>query len=641
MAENSNSFASLTRFSPTVGIVVLVLSLGACVFGLLGWKTWDAREATFARSADSTQNLAHSLAQHASRTFETVDIVLAGVVERLQHDGYGPEQSARLNSLLATRARALSQIREIAFLDAKGAWQFSSLPSLPAYSNADRDYFVYHRDHSDLGLRINRPLVSRVSGRWTILLTRRVQDPDGSFAGVALAAVDLDYFQHLYDSFQIGQEGTIGLFRNDDTLLVRRPFAVNNIGENFSGLALFRDQVNAAPTGYYRMASPFDGLDKWIAYARLSDYPIVVTVALAEREILAPWRETSRTDLIVAAVIWIVVALMGAFIATQVRLRARDEKILRESETRYRLLADHAGDVVIRLRLDGVRQYVSPAIFDMLGWRPEELIGSRAFHLAHPGHLDDLERLLKKMGAGKEHARMSYQFRRKDGVYVWVETSFNLVRDKGTRLPSEIIAVMRDVSLRKAAEEELQEANARLQAQAATDALTDLPNRRSFDAGLERECRRAARGKEPLSVLFIDIDRFKSYNDAYGHPAGDACLRNVAQAVMQAVGRPGDLAARYGGEEFAVILPETDERGAGTIAERLRRTVQDLAIMHRANPSGCVTVSIGTATATLRTQVEGAALVRAADKALYEAKRFGRNRVVASFASQSSDARVA
>ena len=142
-------------------------------------------------------------------------------------------------------------------------------------------------------------------------------------------------------------------------------------------------------------------------------------------------------------------------------------------------------------------------------------------------------------------------------------------------------------------------------------------------------------------MLFIDIDRFKSYNDAYGHPAGDACLRNVAQAVMQAVGRPGDLAARYGGEEFAVILPETDERGAGTIAERLRRTVQDLAIRHRANPSGCVTVSIGTATATLRTQVEGAALVRAADKALYEAKRFGRNRVVASYASQNSDARVA
>ena len=170
-------------------------------------------------------------------------------------------------------------------------------------------------------------------------------------------------------------------------------------------------------------------------------------------------------------------------------------------------------------------------------------------------------------------------------------------------------------------------ANAALEALAATDALTGLGNRRQFDALLQREWRRAARDGSALGLLMIDVDFFKRYNDQYGHPQGDACLKAVAEAIGAAFRRPGDLAARYGGEEFAVLLAGSDIGAAVLAAERLRGVLAGLGLPHGGNPRGIVTVSIGVADAW---PGQGAPeeLLAAADLALYEAKRQGRNRVV-------------
>ena len=137
-----------------------------------------------------------------------------------------------------------------------------------------------------------------------------------------------------------------------------------------------------------------------------------------------------------------------------------------------------------------------------------------------------------------ENARLATRASRIDGTYVWVETTFRLIRDADTGEPKEIVVVLRDISQRKAAEEQLEAANANLQSLAATDAPTGLANRRGFDIALEQRRRGAARAGQPLSLLFIDIDKFKDYNDLYGHPAGDECLRRVAQAILQTFRRP-------------------------------------------------------------------------------------------------------
>ncbi len=176
---------------------------------------------------------------------------------------------------------------------------------------------------------------------------------------------------------------------------------------------------------------------------------------------------------------------------------------------------------------------------------------------------------------------------------------------------------------------QLEELNARLQQLSEIDALTGIANRRRFEETLAREWKRATRDELPLSLIMIDIDFFKDFNDANGHQVGDQCLRRVAAEIREALTRPGDLVARYGGEEFAAILPSTPPRGAVAVAEVLRQRIEAMATRHPKAPSGVVTISLGVATAGPGGESSPEDLVADADEALYRAKRAGRNRVEA------------
>jgi len=171
----------------------------------------------------------------------------------------------------------------------------------------------------------------------------------------------------------------------------------------------------------------------------------------------------------------------------------------------------------------------------------------------------------------------------------------------------------------------LDTANHELKRLSAMDGLTGIPNRRHFDESLAREWRRAMRDKKPLSLLMCDIDGFKQFNDTYGHQAGDACLKSVANLLQSSLRRPGDIIARYGGEEFAAILPETAREGALLVAENMRALVEDMGTAHSGVASGIVTISVGVATLLPQLVENEPLLISAADTALYEAKRAGRN----------------
>ena len=176
---------------------------------------------------------------------------------------------------------------------------------------------------------------------------------------------------------------------------------------------------------------------------------------------------------------------------------------------------------------------------------------------------------------------------------------------------------------------QLEVANTALEELATIDTLTGVANRRRFDVFIQQEWQRAYRGKQPLSLLLVDADHFKSFNDTYGHQAGDEVLRKIAGVLRTRAHRVSDLAARYGGEEFAVVLGNTDHAGAAKLAEAIRADVEALAIPHASRPGGVATISIGHATRSEGGYDSVQDLVAAADKALYEAKNGGRNRVVA------------
>jgi len=289
---------------------------------------------------------------------------------------------------------------------------------------------------------------------------------------------------------------------------------------------------------------------------------------------------------------------------------------------------------VILSDVDGPRRYVSPAAERVLGWRPEELVGRRAIEFVHPEDVQGVLASQAAMRAGASEDTVCYRHRRPDNSWLWVEVCVRKYA-KGDG-PGQYVVVLRDATERKAAERALTEALAHTQQMAATDGLTGLANRRQFDHAAQQEWWRCAREHLPLSVLLLDADRFKQFNDCYGHVAGDACLRAIAAQLETAARRPGDLPARYGGEEFVLLMPNTDQFGALRVAERLCGLVRDLRLPHAGNGAeGIMTVSIGGATAIPGDPADGLdgveRLLSAADTAMYQAKDDGRNRVAVAF----------
>jgi len=196
-------------------------------------------------------------------------------------------------------------------------------------------------------------------------------------------------------------------------------------------------------------------------------------------------------------------------------------------------------------------------------------------------------------------------------------------------LPRHCLVQITDVSMAVSRERKLRELAVELESQTLVDGLTGIANRRRFDLHLEDEFRRAKRAASPLSLIMIDVDFFKDYNDNYGHQRGDECLARIAATLNGTLHRPRDLVARYGGEEFTVILPDTVSSGALQVAETMRAQVESLALEHAwSGVARCVTISLGVSTLTPGHPSKMSTLLHAADRALYQAKRSGRNCVM-------------
>jgi diguanylate cyclase (GGDEF)-like protein/PAS domain S-box-containing protein len=298
-----------------------------------------------------------------------------------------------------------------------------------------------------------------------------------------------------------------------------------------------------------------------------------------------------------------------------------------EGEIDFKFLAEQSVDVICCSGFDHLVRYISPSCYQLLGWKPEELIGKgpEAYIVAEDLPLLDIAGT-RLLASEAQSDVTTIRMQRKDTSIVWVEINVRLVRDPVSGEPKQHVIVMRDCTERKKLEATLTEL-------ALSDGMTGLFNRRAFDEALEREWKRTLREATPLSLLLVDIDHFKEFNDRYGHLAGDDCMRAVAAAVSGAV-RATDITARYGGDEIAVVLPFTDTPGAIKAAEKVRSAIEHLQLPLEENHENgsLVTVSIGLATACARqggTVKMPESLLLAADNALYRAKHDGRNRVAA------------
>jgi diguanylate cyclase (GGDEF)-like protein/PAS domain S-box-containing protein len=306
------------------------------------------------------------------------------------------------------------------------------------------------------------------------------------------------------------------------------------------------------------------------------------------------------------------------------RLMAR----LSDGERRYRLLAENATDIVMSMGLDGRLIYVSPRANAVLGYHTDLLVGTGYQDLVEPEDRAALAKTIERLGTGTTEACQVSRIRRSDGQMLWMETYLRAVIDPFSGKPEALTATVRDITDRKAAEQRLAAERNELRGLAFRDGLTGLFNRRHFDRELELRWghERLAHSRSFLAIIMIDIDFYKSYNDHYGHRSGDDCLCTIARTIVSSARRPADIVARYGGEEFALILSDTDQQSALAVAERIRQGIENLAIPNPACGFGIVTISLGVATQRPDEGSDACGLVVSADRALYAAKRHGRNR---------------
>ena len=293
---------------------------------------------------------------------------------------------------------------------------------------------------------------------------------------------------------------------------------------------------------------------------------------------------------------------------------------LRDSERRYRMLADHSHDAISRVREDGQRVYVSPSATEMLGWPPEQMLGSR-WDIVHPEDRELQRQATAEALATGEPRTDIYRLRHRDGHYVWVEAvSRRIPADDGSDR-AELMVTARNIDQRVAAEQALAESRRELERQSRVDALTDLPNRRQFEERLALALKRLQRHRTPIAVLCLDVDRFKSINDGYGHAVGDAVLQAFARRLCDSV-RDTDLVARLGGDEFVILLEDVAPGGAETVARKVVATMAEP--IDAAGNRLLASTSIGIACTDAPT--DAPTLLARADAALYAAKKAGRNR---------------
>lgn len=304
---------------------------------------------------------------------------------------------------------------------------------------------------------------------------------------------------------------------------------------------------------------------------------------------------------------------------------------LAESERRFDLVVEGlqvgVWDLWVRPTL---RLWCSKPLYDLTGFRSEDFKVPNSNAYLEIVHADDRQRVLEdatRQLAQGDILDVEFRINTRHRGFRWFNAHAKAERDANGNV-TRLAGAIEDIHDRRTAEQALHMTQAELTRMAYRDTLTDLHNRRYFEEHFKREWERARRSRQPLTLLLLDLDYFKSYNDRYGHPAGDLCLVEIAHLLARATSRATDILARLGGEEFAIVLPETSTDGAEEVAARIRQLLADAAIPHEGSPEKVVTLSIGYAVLEDPDGPSANELYEHADRALYEIKRRGRNGVL-------------
>jgi signal transduction histidine kinase len=475
-------------------ILGCALALAVALLGLTIWSVLGARQTALEQAAVNGQNLARTLQQHTLQAVQAIDLVLRGLTERV-----GTTDPAALHDILSRQSGGLGQIRDIVLLDARGTpVATSGATDQPIARPDDPDAFAAHREGPNHGLYIGRPVKSPVDGRWTVALSRRIDGPGGAFAGVAVAALELGYFQEFYDRVETGPHGVIVLFGTDGTQYVRKPFDEATVGRNVLHLPAFQSQLLGYPSGTYENTAAIDGITRIASHRQIDAYPFVIVAGLAEQDVLAEWRFRTVVHLAVAAVLALTVLCLGGLLDREFGKRATAEADARRSASRFerdKVLLEAVlkamPDGIVLTDRDGRMLLWNDLLFEVLDLDRAPIAASANPSEALCAALDtrgDASLAIRDLasapaGTSVQEVALS--------TGKWVERRVTGVRGLGC------VAVYRDIADRKRREFDSEESRARLQQQAATLAqlAEDLEMARQIAEAARIEAETASRTK--------------------------------------------------------------------------------------------------------------------------------------------------
>ena len=574
-------------------------------------------EETIAAVTKQNASLARTLEEHTVRTLLGVSQALHFIMYR-----YGQEGLA----LNVRKAVAEGDIDDKIFIDIavidENGLRVLGRDNPKTFSVADREYFKFHRRVDSPDLFISPPALGRMTGKWTIHMSRRINKPDGSFGGVVLGAIDPAYFTKFYREADLGEHGLVTLVGLDGISRARQVGGRGSFGEDMLGSTLFKEQAEHA-AGSFMSVGKLDDTRRFFSFRTLQRYPLIVAVGTSEAVTLAPFRERARNYRIFAALATacVVFFLAGAWIALS-RLR-RTAATLQESERFAHATIDALSQTIAVIDASGRILSVNQA------WR--EFARANG---ALPGAVSEggnyLEVCDKAAAGGDAKAASVSELLR---AIISGELN-NAAREYSCHSPSEqrwfclkltrfsddgpvrVVVAHENITGRKAHESHIEYL-------ANHDALTDLPNRNLLNDRITQAIKHAGRVKLELAVLFVDLDNFKYVNDGFGHSVGDELLRAIARE-LRALVRSGDTVARLGGDEFVLLLDDLKNAAldATTISRKvLERFSRPFAVGAR---EFTVTASIGISLYPEDGQDPNTLLMNA-DAAMYHAKEAGRN----------------
>jgi diguanylate cyclase len=344
--RNSNIFRLALVF------MIMVITTFLCVEG---WRAWRDYEHAYAAAKDSATNLARATAQHAEDAIRQVDILTDALAERVEGDGLENMNVPRIHALMVQQSKIMPQLHGLFIYDAKGRWVVTDKDITPeTANNADRDYFMYHREHSDRHVRIGEVVQSRSTGELIIPISRRLDNPDGSFAGVLLGTIKVSYFVDYYGDFKIDDRGALVLAMRNGTILVRRPFMAAVVGQSLSESEIFKRYLPASSEGVAEVKAVVDGTHRLYAYRALNSYPLVVEAGLSKESFVGPWRHDLLKSGLILLVLVASLAGFGFIVLSQLRRRMEIEAELRLAHVAVRdmALTDSLTGLGNRRRLD-------------------------------------------------------------------------------------------------------------------------------------------------------------------------------------------------------------------------------------------------------------------------------------------------